>query len=453
MKHLLKNKDFFDNKKKTKGRLVMKKNVILMVVAMGMFLALPALAQDDAAPGECTGGLCGTPDESGGGCGCGCGSILIANTDLGDTYQYADDYDEDGIEDDFDNCPFLANRDQVDADGDNRGDACDNCVNVANEFQRDVDGDGLGDLCDDDIDGDTIPNNVDNCIEVRNPTQNNVDMDNFGDACDDDIDGDEIPNLEDNCPFIANPSQQPADVVPGCNKDEDNDFVNDDVDNCPTVYNPDQANADGDIMGDACDADADDDGILNEVDNCKFVSNIEQRDDDRDGVGDVCDPTYCYVADEVTSCLDPTSTFTVYGGADKLVNTGETVPMLFWANRKNRGIEYEWTIVERPDGSSATIKNPRGSATLSTPYNYHYKKGRLVEFTPDMPGDYKIKITARLVFDDDLYPGKRTDEHVMTLSAEGDPVSTGCATVPGAGTSFGLLGMLLGLLALQLRRK
>ena len=40
--------------------------------------------------GECTGGLCGTPEESGGGGGGG-GSVLIANTDQGDTQQFADD--------------------------------------------------------------------------------------------------------------------------------------------------------------------------------------------------------------------------------------------------------------------------------------------------------------------------------------------------------------------------
>ena len=426
--------------------------IIMMLAAVAMFVAVPAFAQDEA-PGECTGGLCGTPDESGGGCGCGCGSILIANTDLGDTYQYADDYDEDGIEDDFDNCPFLANRDQVDADGDMVGDACDNCAAAANEAQLDVDGDLLGDLCDDDIDGDAIPNALDNCIEVRNPTQANVDTDDLGDACDLDLDGDDVPNLEDNCPFIANPSQQPEDMVPGCNQDADNDMVNDDVDNCPSLSNPEQANADGDMMGDLCDADADNDGVLNNADNCPTLANVDQRDDDRDGVGDVCDGSYCYVADAVTSCLDPTSTFTVYGGADRMVHTGETLPLLFWANRKNRGIEYEWVMVERPEGSSATVRNPRGSSTLSTPYNYHYKTGRLVEFTPDQPGTYQIKIVGRLVFEDDLYPGKRTDEHVLSLTAEGDAVSTGCATVPVGGSALGLLGMLLGLIGLRLRRK
>src|SRR5262245_57953171 len=76
----------------------------------------PSSAQAQA---ECMGGLVGTPNQSGGGgCSCGGGSILINNTDIGDTYQYADDYDNDGIEDDFDDCPFAANNNQADDDGD-----------------------------------------------------------------------------------------------------------------------------------------------------------------------------------------------------------------------------------------------------------------------------------------------------------------------------------------------
>src|SRR5688572_20687645 len=89
-----------------------------------LLLASSAFAQNNPPPppgpppGECTGGLCGSPNQSGGGCGCGCGcSILINFTDQGDTYQYADDFDDDAIEDDFDNCPFTFNSTQVDADG------------------------------------------------------------------------------------------------------------------------------------------------------------------------------------------------------------------------------------------------------------------------------------------------------------------------------------------------
>jgi hypothetical protein len=109
-------------------------------------------------------GDCGTPNQSGGGGGGGGGgSILIANTDLGDTYQNADDYDDDGIEDSSDNCLRVANPYQQDRDGDGLGDLCDNCLNVWNKSQQDRDGDGLGDLCDEDIDNDSILNTLDDC--------------------------------------------------------------------------------------------------------------------------------------------------------------------------------------------------------------------------------------------------------------------------------------------------
>jgi hypothetical protein len=415
-----------------------------------MLLAVPALAQ---APGECTGGLCGTPDESGGGCGCGCGcgSILIANTDLGDTYQYSDDWDEDGIEDDYDNCPFVPNRDQVDADGDTVGDACDNCQSVSNELQADADGDLVGNVCDPDIDGDGVLNPADNCPEVRNPTQINTDADLMGDACDVDIDEDGWLNVEDNCPFVYNPDQldtDPNHFGDACNSDMDNDGVQDFVDNCPLVMNPAQQDADGDLVGDECDADRDDDGILNQADNCPVVANDGQRDEDRDGVGDVCDTGYCYVVDRVDACLDPTTAFAVYAGADRLVRTGEQVPLQMWANRKNRALEYEWSMVSRPDGSNATVSHPRGSATLSTPYQYHYKKGRTVTFRPDQPGEYVIKLSSRLVFTDDLYPGKQTASTEFRLTAEGDPVGGGCATT---GVGVGLWA-LLGLAWLRRRK-
>ncbi len=106
---------------------------------------------------------CGTPDQSGGG---GKGSVLIANTDLGDSYQNADDYDDDGVEDPYDNCMRYPNPDQLDMDGDNTGDMCDNCLEYYNPMQEDMDGDDWGDGCDDDSDGDGILNVEDGC-----PTQ------------------------------------------------------------------------------------------------------------------------------------------------------------------------------------------------------------------------------------------------------------------------------------------
>jgi len=106
-------------------------------------------------------GDCGTPNQSGG--GGGSGAILIANTDLGDTYQHADDYDDDGIEDPSDNCMRYPNPDQLDRDGDGRGDMCDNCLDVINPLQENNDADYYGDLCDNDIDNDQILNVNDEC--------------------------------------------------------------------------------------------------------------------------------------------------------------------------------------------------------------------------------------------------------------------------------------------------
>ena len=58
------------------------------------------------------------------------------------------DRDRDGVPDEEDNCPSVANEDQFNLDGDDIGDACDNCVAVANPDQADSDGDGIGDPCD-----------------------------------------------------------------------------------------------------------------------------------------------------------------------------------------------------------------------------------------------------------------------------------------------------------------
>ncbi len=60
----------------------------------------------------------------------------------------AADQDSDTVPDDADNCPDIANDDQIDSDGDGVGDACDNCPDVSNEGQSDDDGDSLGDACD-----------------------------------------------------------------------------------------------------------------------------------------------------------------------------------------------------------------------------------------------------------------------------------------------------------------
>ena len=139
------------------------------------------------------------------------------------------DSDEDGIDDRVDNCPLVANFEQVntdagDQDGDGREgeDAIDGMDNDGDtRVDEDPPGDPEGDACDDDDDNDTVADSDDNCPLVPNPDQTDSDGDGVGDACDDDNDNDTIP---------------------------------DSADNCPLDFNPHQADSDGDGLGDACDA-------------------------------------------------------------------------------------------------------------------------------------------------------------------------------------------------------
>lgn len=151
-----------------------------------------------------------------------------------------EDNDWDGLFDYDDNCPWLINYEQVDADGD-----------------------GFGDLCDPDRDGDGVANAADNCPDLANGGQYDNDLDGIGDWCDSDDDNDGSSDILDNCPVLANPAQEDADVDglgDLCDPDDDNDSVPDDLDNCVFSANNSQSDLDGDGSGDACDDDADGDG-------------------------------------------------------------------------------------------------------------------------------------------------------------------------------------------------
>jgi uncharacterized repeat protein (TIGR03803 family) len=72
----------------------------------------------------------------------------------------------------------------TDNDGDGRLDGSDNCPLVANADQLDTDGDGLGNACDPDDDNDGVADAGDNCLLVPNPAQADTSGDGIGDVCD-----------------------------------------------------------------------------------------------------------------------------------------------------------------------------------------------------------------------------------------------------------------------------
>ncbi len=75
--------------------------------------------------------------------------------------------------------------------------------------QPDQDDDGIGDACDSDRDGDGINNDDDVCPAVADEDQNDRDNNGLGDACNEseDADGDDWADDLDNCPRTANPDQ------------------------------------------------------------------------------------------------------------------------------------------------------------------------------------------------------------------------------------------------------
>lgn len=426
--------------------------------------SLPAGAQDNTNPYECDDNFaqCGTPEQSGGGGGGGGGgSILINNTDVGETYQFADDYDDDGVEDPYDNCPFASNQEQDDGDGDSYGNACDNCQAVANPLQENIDGDEMGDACDEDRDNDGIANGADNCPDNPNPNQDDNDSDTLGDACDDDMDADGISNLEDPCPLVANAAGETdgQDAAVMCDNDDDGDTIRNTHDNCPQVANAEQDDADEDGKGDACDADNDDDGIVNDADNCPMVANADQIDADRDRVGDACDDKYCYVVfGDSENCLDPADPFAVHSPSLRGVRTGDDVRVKLFANRTNAAITYTWSVTQAPAGSSAVINHASGTVNHSDPYEYQYSEESEPLFVPDKPGTYTIRVVATMEGTDAVTGSPNPEaEAYATVVVKGASLDdgSGCSVVnPGAGRSGAgsLLVFALLLLGVAIRR-
>jgi OOP family OmpA-OmpF porin len=156
-----------------------------------------------------------------------------------------------------------------DEDGDGVADDVDECPELAEDKDGFEDQDGCPDF---DNDDDGVPDEEDRC-----PTQAE-DEDDFqdDDGCPDpDNDGDGIPDTKDACPNEAGPASE-SPKTNGCpSKDVDNDGVDDSKDKCPTE----PEDKDGFQDDDGCpDPDNDHDGVLDEDDACPNVKGPERSD-------------------------------------------------------------------------------------------------------------------------------------------------------------------------------
>ena len=199
---------------------------------------------------------------------------------------FFDDWDEDGVLNEDDNCPNEANADQAD-----------------------LDGDGVGDACDPDLDNDGAENASDD-----NPTHPFICDDADADGCDDCAQGDGFGPLADNDPDNDGPDTDGDGICDSGDADIDNDGVvngadsnpadpticqdidNDGCDDCAVGvdgfgpladFNPvnDGPDLDGDGICDSGDADIDNDGVPNATDTDPVNPSVCE-DIDADGCDD-----------------------------------------------------------------------------------------------------------------------------------------------------------------------
>ena len=217
----------------------------------------------------------------------------------------------------------------TDEDGDGVGDEVDNCPSIANPLQANFDNDSMGDVCDADDDNDSILDVDDQCIRGQlawtSTSQNDHDSDGCLDTLEDtDDDNDAVEDSADICPTgdLGWSSSATTDYdSDGCQDaledvDDDNDRVCDasevstswactpstaNVDLCPQSTLGFFSNSQNDVDGDGCedateDMDDDNDGFADDVDACpmnpgtsSLGSVLGCSDYDSDGYSDSID--------------------------------------------------------------------------------------------------------------------------------------------------------------------
>src|SRR5207248_4432053 len=107
---------------------------------------------------------------------------------------------------------------------------------------------------------------------------------------------------------------------------------------------------------------------------------------------------FCYVVDPANkdACLDPNGPFAVSAGPSLEVKAGDEVRLPLFANRNGVGIKFSWTIVARPDGSSAAITHPEGAVSASRNFQYAYVDGEVPTFVADVEGTYRFQVSTML---------------------------------------------------------
>ena len=217
----------------------------------------------------------------------------------------------------------------TDEDGDGIGDQVDNCPFIANALQANFDNDSFGDACDADDDNDSILDVDDQCIRGQLEWTSTLLKDHDGDGCLDatedlDDDNDAVNDGSDICPkgdtgwtsssltdYDSDGCQDSVEDV-----DDDNDRVCDSsnlssswactpstasVDLCPISPLGFSSNNQNDVDGDGCedateDMDDDNDGFSDDVDGCPMVAGTSSlgsvlgcSDYDLDGYSDSID--------------------------------------------------------------------------------------------------------------------------------------------------------------------